>query len=162
LGDGVGFKLGGNNPARGTKPTSHTISHSLAWKNGYVGFDENSNGAPQNVFNNTSWRNGKGFDFDEAVSKLRNNISYDSNGNWLSTRNSIANSWDSNLGVNITDKDFISLDDRTALGKRQSDGSLPITNFLKLSPNSVLIDKGVDVGLPYQGKAPDLGAFEVR
>jgi hypothetical protein len=28
------------------------------------------------------------------------------------------------------------------------------------SAASVVIDRGVDVGLPYRGKAPDLGAFE--
>ena len=162
LGDGVGFKIGGYAPSRGTKPTTHRITRSVAWGNAYVGFDENDNGAPQNVFNNTSWHNGKGFDFDKADSKLRNNISHNSNGNWLSTKNSIANSWDSNLGFKITDEDFISLDDRDALGARQRDGSLPVTDFLKLASTSDLIDKGVEVGLPYKGKAPDLGAFEMR
>ena len=29
-----------------------------------------------------------------------------------------------------------------------------------LAANSSLIDKGTDVGLPYRGRAPDLGAFE--
>jgi hypothetical protein len=159
LGDGVGFKLGGHNPARGTKPTTHTITRSVAWGNAYVGFDENSNGAPQNVFNNTSWRNKKGFDFEETDSLLRNNISYNSNGNRLRNENSIGNSWDSNLGVEITDRDFISLDDRSALGARQGDGSLPDTDFLKLAPTSDLIERGVDVGLPYTGEAPDLGWF---
>jgi hypothetical protein len=43
---------------------------------------------------------------------------------------------------------------------RQSDGSLPVLPDLCPAANSTLIDKGVDVGLPYQGRAPDLGAFE--
>ena len=46
------------------------------------------------------------------------------------------------------------------LGPRQSDGSLPDLDFLKLRENSQMIDKGVDVGLPYMGNAPDLGAYE--
>ena len=45
-------------------------------------------------------------------------------------------------------------------GPRGTDGSLPATNFMKLVSGSDLIDKGIDVGLPYNGSAPDLGAFE--
>jgi hypothetical protein len=47
-----------------------------------------------------------------------------------------------------------------AVGPRQADGSLPAIDFLKLAPGSHLIDAGVDVGLPYNGAAPDLGWFE--
>jgi len=32
--------------------------------------------------------------------------------------------------------------------------------FLRLSPTSSLIDAGIDVGLVFEGDAPDLGAFE--
>jgi len=51
-------------------------------------------------------------------------------------------------------------------GARQSDGSLPDLDFLKLAPTSDLIDKGViNVGYgitvsSYVGSSPDLGAFE--
>ena len=31
---------------------------------------------------------------------------------------------------------------------------------MKLVAGSDLIDKGIDVGLPFNGSAPDLGAFE--
>jgi hypothetical protein len=47
-----------------------------------------------------------------------------------------------------------------AVGPRQADGSLPSIDFLKLAPGSHLIDAGVDVGLPFNGTAPDLGWFE--
>jgi len=47
-----------------------------------------------------------------------------------------------------------------AVGPRQADGSLPVIDFLKLAPGSHLIDAGVNVGLPYNGAAPDLGWFE--
>ena len=43
---------------------------------------------------------------------------------------------------------------------RQADGSLPVLPFLRLAAGSPLIDRGVNVGLPYNGAAPDLGAFE--
>jgi hypothetical protein len=32
--------------------------------------------------------------------------------------------------------------------------------FMKLKSGNAAIDKGVDIGLPFKGKAPDLGAFE--
>jgi hypothetical protein len=47
-----------------------------------------------------------------------------------------------------------------AVGPRQTDGSLPSINFLKLATGSHLIDAGVDVGLPFNGLAPDVGWFE--
>jgi hypothetical protein len=43
---------------------------------------------------------------------------------------------------------------------RQSNGSLPVLPYLRLASGSTLIDKGTNVGLPYNGSAPDLGAFE--
>ena len=47
-----------------------------------------------------------------------------------------------------------------ALGPRQADGSLPNVDFMKLAAGSQMIDKGTNVGLPYVGAAPDLGAYE--
>ena len=45
-------------------------------------------------------------------------------------------------------------------GARQADGSMPNLRFLKLATGSDLINAGVNVGLPYVGTAPDIGAFE--
>ncbi|MCL2450433.1 MAG: right-handed parallel beta-helix repeat-containing protein, partial [Polyangiaceae bacterium] len=96
------------------------------------------------------------------------------------------NSWDTNLNITVSAADFMSLDfappascpapyaaggtvcvpptDTTSFGgmasARQADGSLPVLPFLHLAANSQLIDRGTDVGLPYSGSAPDLGAFE--
>jgi hypothetical protein len=69
------------------------------------------------------------------------------------------NSW--NLAnVSVTNADFqdASLDGWDA--PRLPDGSLPPLPYLRLASGSDLLDKGVDVGLPYTGAAPDLGAFE--
>lgn len=81
------------------------------------------------------------------------------------------NTW--NLKLDLTENDFMSVDDPSMtvtgqdlsklsgiLGPRKADGSLPDVNFLKLKEGSLAIDKGEDVGLPYAGKAPDLGAYE--
>jgi hypothetical protein len=69
------------------------------------------------------------------------------------------NSW--NLAsVSVTSVDFqnTSLDGWDA--PRLPDGTLPALPQLRLASGSDLLDKGVDVGLPYTGAAPDLGAFE--
>jgi len=57
---------------------------------------------------------------------------------------------------------FASVDEALAEAARQADGSLPDVSFMVLATGSDLIDVGTDVGLPYNGSAPDLGAFEYR
>jgi len=39
-------------------------------------------------------------------------------------------------------------------------GSLPTLNFLKLRVDSGMIDRGTNLGIPFSGAAPDLGACE--
>ena len=68
------------------------------------------------------------------------------------------NSWQ--LPVTVTAADFASMSETDAAAPRQADGSLPNNGFARLVAGSDLIDKGVDVGLPYYGSAPDLGAYE--
>jgi pectate lyase len=60
----------------------------------------------------------------------------------------------------LSDKDFISIDESELVLPRQANGDLPVIRLLRLAPGSALIDKGVDVGYPFHGVAPDLGAFE--
>jgi hypothetical protein len=81
------------------------------------------------------------------------------------------NTW--NLKLDLTEDDFMSLDDPSMivtgkdlstipgmLGPRNADGSLPNVDFLKLKEGSRAIDKGEDLGFPFAGEAPDLGAYE--
>lgn len=68
------------------------------------------------------------------------------------------NSWDSSKTV--TDADFLSVDFTANTGARKADGSLPDSNYLRLALGSDLIDAGVDVGLTFNGTAPDMGAYE--
>lgn len=81
------------------------------------------------------------------------------------------NTW--NLNLDLTEDDFMSIDDPSMtvtgkdlstilgiLGPRNADGSIPNVDFLKLKEGSRAIDKGEDVGLPFTGSAPDLGAYE--
>lgn len=136
-------------------------------------------------FNNTAYRNYGGF-FDMPLKtssrgiEMRNNIAYnntnsnysqvgiygpsvyaESNNTWKSTQ--LVNDWPGwikNPAVTVTDADFISLDASQLKYPRKPDGSLPDITFLKLVAGSDLIDAGIDVGLSYNGIAPDLGYAE--
>ena len=157
-GNGTGFKLGGGSSPDGL----HTIQDNLAWRNGHNGFDDNSANLAMNVFNNTSWDNGTGnFSFYTHVAfVLKNNLSFPKSFVNISAAEVVqqSNSW--NLGVTVDASDFLSLDYSGAAGPRNADGSLPTINFMKLAAGSDLLNKGVDVGLPYSGSAPDLGAYD--
>ena len=115
------------------------LCHGVAYHNKGAGF-EAINNTNHILKNNLAFGNGKP---DNVLAG-----SVDSN-----------NSWN---GLTVTAADFASLDDTVAVGPRQADGSLPASDFLHLAPGSGLIDKGVDVGLPFLGAAPDLGAYEAR
>jgi hypothetical protein len=118
-------------------------------------------------FNNTSYGNRPDFNMlgvdasGAAVGRgnLRNNIAYTGTltSNMTGT-NATYNSW--NLGVTLSDSQFRSVSASGWDAPRQADGGLPVPPGLRLAVNSTLIDKGVGVGLPYNGQAPDLGAFE--
>ncbi|RYD18969.1 MAG: hypothetical protein EOP88_20670, partial [Verrucomicrobiaceae bacterium] len=70
----------------------------------------------------------------------------------------VANSFD--LDLKLEDRDFRSLDQSELIKPRGPDGELPEIGFMKLKPGNPAIDRGVETGLPFKGKAPDLGAFE--
>jgi hypothetical protein len=108
---------------------------------------------------------------------LRNNISYSGsvtiNAGNTTDHNTFAGPGGSPAGLGATATDFLSTTDPftngsaanpmgsgAAVGPRQADGSLPSIDFLKLAIGSHLIDAGVDVGLPFNGTAPDVGWFE--
>jgi pectate lyase len=60
----------------------------------------------------------------------------------------------------LTTKDFLSLDEGELFRPRQADGDLPSIGFMYPTTGNALIDAGVDVGLPFRGSKPDLGAFD--
>jgi hypothetical protein len=64
------------------------------------------------------------------------------------------------MDLDLSDKDFESLDQNELVAARQPNGDLPAVPFMKLTADSKAIDRGVDTGLPFTGAAPDLGAFE--
>ncbi|MDQ3565560.1 MAG: right-handed parallel beta-helix repeat-containing protein [Pseudomonadota bacterium] len=151
-GNGNGFKLGGNAAGDG----GHTLKNNVAWRNRTLGFHNNGGDLPLTVYNNTAWGNGEHNFLFSKPSTFRNNISFGVLGKI--TGSDTYNSW--TLGVNVSAADFSSLNYTIARGPRNADGSLPSSHFLRLVAGSNLIDRGVKVGIPYVGSAPDLGAFE--
>lgn len=161
--NGNGFKAGGY--GTGTVPSNppvHTIRNCLAFQNRAAGFYANHHPVACIWQNNTGYKNGVNFNMlglNSNVGVLRNNLAYGgttlSNGSGIDAKN---NSW--NLSVSISDADFESVSTAGVDGARRADGSLPDIGFMKLRAGSDLINKGVNVGLPYVGSAPDLGAFE--
>ena len=70
-----------------------------------------------------------------------------------------SDSWITPFG-GATSADFTSIDTTGVRAPRNADGSLPEINYMQLVHGSRFIDAGTNVGLPYFGDAPDLGAFE--
>ena len=160
-GDSNGFKLGKGNGA-------HVLVRNLAWGHEANGFDVNGNASGVTVYHNTAYFNrGVNFQFDDdpaideqAMYVLRNNVSVSAGVTMdASVADDEFNSWNTAIPSARTD-DFVSLDDAGADGPRAPDGGLPELDFLRLAPGSDLIDRGTDVGLEYDGAAPDLGAYE--
>lgn len=155
-GDGNGFKAGGN-----YIPAPIILTRCVAFDNTAKGFDQNHNTAGVTLYNNTSFRNGKNFSFTEdpitGHHELKNNISLSGSVSIAESALQEANSWQGNEAGG---SDFLSLDTSLAIADRNTNGFLKENDFLRLKSGSTLIDAGVDVGLVFNGAAPDLGAFE--
>jgi hypothetical protein len=158
-GNGNGFKLGG-------LYTQHnaTVHNCISVSNKVKGFDQNNNAGIMTITNCTSFNNGNNYGFTNnsyGTLVIRNCASLSSKGsntfNCLSVTQSY-NSW--NPGFTCVTGDFVNLDATQMLNDRQPDGSLPEITLLHLTPTSGMLDKGIDVGFPFSGNAPDLGAYE--
>jgi hypothetical protein len=183
-GNGNGIKAGSSKTG-----IRHIIRNCVSWKNKAAGFYANHSGGGNTWYNNTSYSNGTQFNLlasswsgdtrtgdgvtltGTKVHIMRNNIGFPDDNTYMNGVDTKNNSWD--LNITPAAKDFLSVTDPSmtvtaasvettagALGPRQPNGSLPNVSFLKLAAGSQMIDKGVDVGLPFTGAAPDLGAFE--
>jgi hypothetical protein len=152
-GDGNGFKLG-------IGSGGHTLSRCVAYDNVHHGIDVNGNSTGVTVYNCTCAANqNRNFHFDEPndAHVLRNNISYRGSVLIYTEIDDEYNSWN---GFTVGDADFASLDAEGIDGQRKPDGGLPGLSFLRFSTQSSLIDAGINVGLTFEGNAPEAGAFE--
>ena len=168
-GNGNGFKVGGgNNHAQHILKNCIAFDHKYGPGSGTKGFDQNHNLSGITIYNSVAWDNAINYSFYEQPTDgthhvLKNNVGF----NWVSSNVNLsadtiqaANSWTITVTANISD--FLSLSVDLAKAARQADGSLPLNDFARLTTDSDLIDMGVDVGIPFLGLAPDLGAFEKR
>jgi len=137
-------------------------------------------------YNNTSFKNGIGITATpNSTSIFKNNLVFGSTAEdpGLKRPYNIAihnnttyieshNTWDKTASyphfemtdsLDLNDDDFVTVDSLELVelftAPRNIDGSLPPFP-LKLAPDSDLKDAGIDVGLPFNGVAPDIGAFE--
>jgi hypothetical protein len=158
--NGNGFKMGGSDD----KLAKHnfTLKNCIAFDNKVKGFDQNNNKGSMVLYNCTAYRNGgNNFSISQQLAtgkilEVKNCVAVDAKVSLGSFAIQSTNSWINRVASN----DFLSLDTSGVSGPRKSDGSLPDIPFLHLSQGSNLIDAGTIIGLPFNGKAPDPGAFE--
>ena len=162
-GDGNGFKTGGSDD----KLLKHhaIYKNCIAAGNIYDGFDHNSNRGDIELYNCGAYSNGRNISFgstnisNSLLIKNTVSISSGSNDSFNATTTDITNnSWQNGIVANSAD--FVSLDIDLLASARNEDGSLPDINFMKLVSGSDLIDAGINVGISFNGTAPDIGSFE--
>jgi hypothetical protein len=165
-GQGDGFKLGKTINAILDEPR-RIVRSCIAYKNKYSGFDQNMAMVKMIFYNNAAFFNTyEGFGLcyssssDETII-VRNNISFKNSKNQKCFGSNVIhdhNDW--NLGITVDGNDFVTIDPAGLEKARTDGGALPYSDFLKITKGSDLINIGIDVGLPFQGAAPDLGPFE--
>lgn len=160
-GNGNGYKMGGSDDR--TLMHNFTLKNCIAFDNRIKGFDQNNNKGSMIIYNSSAYRNGTNYSITSPLNagktaEIINGLSLGAFGSLGAFVAQQTNSWQSSF--NVAADDFISIDTSGVRGPRNADGSLPDINFLHLAPGSDLINGGTDVGLPFAGSAPDLGAFE--
>ena len=162
-GDGNGFKSGGSDD----KLLKHNAIYTncIAAGNIYDGFDHNSNRGDIEIYNSVAYKNGRNINFSGSnianSLTIKNTASFagESDDSYRATTLDITNNgWQDGITTNASD--FVSIDLTLLSSQRNADGTLPNIDFLKLVSGSDLIDAGVDIGLSFNGSAPDIGAFE--
>jgi hypothetical protein len=179
-GNGNGFKMGSSKTG-----VRHLVQGNVAWKNKAAGFYANHSSGGNTWYNNTSFQNGTQYNMlasppdmpDVTITLtgalahiMRNNTGMPNKNSNMTGVDTMFNSWD--LAITPANGDFLSVSDPSvsgtgmsiessgAIGPRAADGGMPKIDFLKLAAGSRMIDKGTEVGLPFAGSAPDLGAYE--
>ncbi|GAB6012351.1 right-handed parallel beta-helix repeat-containing protein [Viscerimonas tarda] len=185
LGDGTGIKAGGYGMSASPKvPTvipRHVVRFCLAYYNKNRGIYANHHLGGVDFVNNTSYQNPVNYEMVNRKNAtdatpvdvagyghtLKNNVSYlpRTANNHVANINTAESEVMNNsftLSLSLGNPDFESIDAAQLSAPRKADGSLPDIDFLKPKAGSKLIDKGVDLGFPFAGSAPDLGYAEYQ
>jgi hypothetical protein len=153
---GNGFKLGLSAEIVWAD-VARKMQNCVSVYNGGSGVTSNDNNQVakwMNIYNNT-------FAYNENIATFYNTISSDANELKRIMRNNVSfgntggvveggsythdhNSWD--VPITVTSADFLSIDSTGIRGARQSNGTLPELDFLKLASTSDLIDAGTELG----------------
>ncbi len=164
IGNGNGYKMGGGDNGNSLNlANDFTLIKSIAFDNRVKGFDQNNNRGSMTLRNCSAYRNGTNYSIPSVINAdetatVTNCVALGSVGSLAAFVVQQTNSWYTPFIV--TSDDFVSIDTTGVRGPRNLDGRLPIVEFLHLADGSDLIDGGTDIGLPFIGVAPDLGAFE--
>jgi hypothetical protein len=179
-GNGYGFKLGSRYDTD-ISDVERTLTRCISFENAVTGYQhghgvdtgsgwaEADSGA--DIFNCTAYGNASlGFNcgvLDAGVNTITNCLSYGTTTDYDFVMSDCADTYNASNSTYWYDRnfscqaaDFESLDSTGVDGTRGSNGELPELDFLHLASDSDLIDTGTDVGLEYNGDAPDIGAYE--
>ena len=180
LGDGNGFKAAGEagrSVAQLPNPLPRqVVIRSVAVRNKVNGFYANHHPGGIEWRNNTAYKNATNFNLrgrDPKDNKtiipgrghrLKNNLGFAGGAKVAEVAELDVAACDVSvnyfsLPVTVGSADFLGLDEADLVKPRKANGDLPDVTFLHLALGSDLIAAGVDVGLPFKGKATDLGAF---
>jgi len=182
--DGNGFKAGGygrNGSAMPSPMPRHVVRFSLAVHNRASGFYANHHGGGLDFVHNTAYRNATNFNLLNVLADnltdvpgydhtLKNNLGFSPRSTSVSNLDQTACDVSHNfftLPVTVGADDFVATTTNTTQllqilsAPRQTDGSLPVIDLLRLANGSDLIDQGLPLaGFAYNLAAPDLGCFE--
>jgi hypothetical protein len=159
-GDGNGFKLGGADTYC-LMTAKRCVALNCMW-GALGGFAYNDNTAAITLLNCTAIHCGRSYNMQQSAANIITNCA-----DWGATRpapkdissSSICTNDTWTLGISVDTTMFVTVAESAAQEPRQADGGLP-TRFARLVSGSKLLDKGKDIGLPFTGTAPDLGAYE--
>lgn len=179
LADGNGFKAGGYGAIDGGRLPAviprHVVRRCVAVRNRAGGFYANHHPGGIDWIHNTAMGNRTDFNFlgrneENTASvpggghRILNNVAYPGRAVTANFDRAINESRGNTFDVELKfdRRDFLSLDHELLKAERRPDGGLPEVPLFRLSRGSRLIDRGVDLGEAYRGKAPDPGAYEAE
>ena len=159
-GDGNGFKLGGANTFC-PMMAKRCVALNCMW-GALGGFAYNDNQGPITLLNCTAIHCGRSYNMQQSAVNIITNCV-----DWGATRpapkdissSSICTNDTWTLGISVDTTMFLTVAEDAAGEPRLPDGGLP-RRFARLVSGSALIDRGLDIGLPFTGSLPDLGAYE--
>lgn len=147
VGDGNGFKLGGDNDA-GNTGYARQLKNCLSFENLTRAYNDNDSHDKFKIEYSIAYNNGaEGFNLNNSTFNhvLSGNTSFGnkySNADLNSQTSQTHNNW--NDGITPTSSDFNSTSSSVVLNARQSDGSLPAIDYLKIKSTSKLYQYCVD------------------